>query len=202
MRKLIKLLKIAIPKNCGREIIVIVLLSIALIIWTILSIQISDLNGKIVTAIVKMNFIDFVYRIFVLGIYAFPSSVINSSLDYFNKLLGLYIRENLTKHFHEKFLKGLCFYQMTNLDTRNINPDQIFTNEIEKWAYSLSNLYSNFTKPLLDIVLFSKKLSEQLGYEGSIIILVWYFLTGLLMKYISPPFGHLITMEQSKNFNK
>jgi ATP-binding cassette subfamily D (ALD) protein 3 len=197
-KKLTKLLKIAIPSLFGRETVVLCLLSVALIVRTILSIHITDVNGQIVKSIVRINFAEFIYRLFSLGLYAFPSSVVNSSLDYFNKLLGLYLRENLTKHFHEKYLKSMCFYQMTNLDMRIANPDQIFTNDIEKWAYSLANLYSNFSKPLLDMVLFSKKLSQQLGYESPIIIIIWYFLAGIFLRYISPPFGHLIALEQSK----
>jgi len=134
----------------------------------------------------------------ILGVYSFPSAVVNSSLEYFNKILGLFFRENLTKHFHETYLSGMCFYQITNLDNRISNPDQIFTNDIEKWAYSLSNLYQNFSKPILDIVLFTRKLSETLGYEGPVLMIAWYVLSGIVMRFIAPPFGKLTAIEQSK----
>ena len=133
-----------------------------------------------------------------MGVYSFPSAVVNSSLEYFNKILGLYFRENITKHFHETYLNGMCFYQITNLDNRLSNPDQIFTNDIEKWAYSLSNLYQNFSKPILDIILFTRKLSETLGYEGPILMISWYVLSGIVMRFIAPPFGKLTAIEQSK----
>ena len=51
---------------------------------------------------------------------------------------------------------------MTNIDARIPNPDQRLTQDIDKWAHSLSNLYSNVSKPILDIVLFSKKLATLL----------------------------------------
>jgi ATP-binding cassette, subfamily D (ALD), member 3 len=86
---------------------------------------------------------------------------------------------------------------MTNLDNRIKNPDQILTVDIDKWATSLSNLYSNFTKPLLDIVMFSRKLSETLGPEGPLFMIGWYFMVSFLIKYISPPFGKLTALEQS-----
>ena len=92
----------------------------------------------------------------------------------------------------------MCFYQITNLDNRINNPDQIFTNDIEKWAYSLSNLYQNFSKPILDIILFTRKLSETLGYEGPILMISWYLLSGFVMRFIAPPFGKLTAIEQSK----
>lgn len=47
-----------------------------------------------------------------MGLYSFPSSVVNAGLEYLNKKLGLYMRENLTKHFHEKYLTKMCFYQV------------------------------------------------------------------------------------------
>jgi len=197
LKKLIKILKISIPKLFGRETIILFLLSLALIFRTLLSIEISDVNGRIVKSIVKMDFAGFFYRLFVLSLYSLPSSFTNSSLDLLNKLLGLYLRENLTKYFQEKYLQNKCFYQITNLDSRITNPDQIFTNDIEKWSYSLSNLYSNFSKPLLDIFLFSRKLSEHLGYQSPLITIVWYVFAAILMKYISPHFGQLIVTEQS-----
>ena len=119
-------------------------------------------------------------------------------MEYFRKTLGLYFRENLTKYFHEIYLSGMCYYQITNLDNRISNPDQIFTNGIEKWAYSLSDLYSNFSKAVLDIILFTRKLSESLGYEGPLLMIGWYFISGFMMRFIAPPFGKLTAIEQSK----
>jgi len=47
------------------------------------------------------------------------------------------------------------------------------TADIDKWAHSLSLIYSNFTKPILDIVLFSKKLAELVGWKGPGIVVAW-----------------------------
>lgn len=196
-KKLLKLIKIAIPKLFGRETVSLGLLSGLLVLRTVLSIYISDVNGSIVKAIVNVNFMKFIKQIIILGLYSFPAAVVNSSLDYFNKLLGLYFRENITKHLHKKYLSGMCYYQITNLDNRISNPDQIFTNDLEKWCYSLSNLYSNFSKPILDIVLFSRKLSETLGSEGPLLVLGWYLISGIFIRFVAPPFGTLTAIEQS-----
>lgn len=90
----------------------------------------------------------------------------------------------------------MIFYQLGNLDSRISNPDQRLTADIEKWANSLSMIYSNFTKPTLDVILFSKKLSELMGWIGPITVISWYLLSGILLKFISPPFGKLIAGEQ------
>ena len=133
--------------------------------------------------------------------FAVPASVVNSGLTYLNGKLYIMFRQRLSRFFNEKYLQGMVFYQMSNLDSRISNPDQRFTQDIEKWATCLSNLYSNLTKPILDILLFSKKLSDLVGMQGPGIIIGWYFLSGLVIRFISPPFGKLASEEQDKEGN-
>ena len=90
----------------------------------------------------------------------------------------------------------MTFYQLGNLDSRVTNPDQRLTADIEKWSNSLSMIYSNFSKPTLDIILFSRKLSELVGWQGPLAVIAWYFMSGVVLKFVSPPFGKLIAVEQ------
>jgi ATP-binding cassette subfamily D (ALD) protein 3 len=83
------------------------------------------------------------------------------------------------------------YYQINNLDSRIQNPDQRLTNDIDKWANALSTIYSNFTKPVLDILLFGRELSNLVGYSGPLSVLVYYLVSGYFIKFISPPFGRL-----------
>lgn len=85
---------------------------------------------------------------------------------------------------------------MTNLDQRIATPDQRLTTDIEKWANSLSNLYSNISKPLLDIILFSRKLNSLIGLEGPSYMIVWYLFTSVLLTFVSPSFGKAYAQEQ------
>jgi len=57
-------------------------------------------------------------------------------------------------------------------------------------------MFLNITKPILDIFLFSKKLAELLGWEGPLVVIGWYVLSGIVIKFISPPFSRLIAMQQ------
>jgi ATP-binding cassette subfamily D (ALD) protein 3 len=57
-------------------------------------------------------------------------------------------------------------------------------------------IYSNFSKPMLDIILFSRKLSDLVGWMGPAVVILWYFLSGLVIKFVSPPFGKLTAIEQ------
>jgi len=45
-------------------------------------------------------------------LYSLPAAMVNSSLDYLNKLIALFYRENLTKNLQDKYLTGMSFYQV------------------------------------------------------------------------------------------
>ena len=89
----------------------------------------------------------------------------------------------------------MIYYQISNLDSRITNPDQRLTADIEKWSNSLSQIYSNFSKPVLDIVLFSRKLAELVGFRGPLYVILWYLFSGTILRFISPPFGKLIAID-------
>ena len=81
------------------------------------------------------------------------------------------------------------------MDSRIPNPDQRLTQDAEKWASALAGLYLNVSKPLLDIVMFSRKLAELVGWEGPAVVVVWYLLTGIVIRAVSPAFGRLTAIE-------
>ena len=110
-------------------------------------------------------------------------------MDYFAKLLSVAFRERITDYFHEMYLHNMFYYKICNLDSRIMNPDQRLTQDAEKWAQSLSGLYLNITKPILDIFMFSRKLAELVGYEGPALVVGWYFISGIIIRFISPSFG-------------
>jgi ATP-binding cassette subfamily D (ALD) protein 3 len=51
------------------------------------------------------------------------------------------------------------------------------------------HLYSDIAKPLVDIGLFAYKLGESVGIEAPVLMISYFFTTGLLLRTISPPFG-------------
>jgi ATP-binding cassette, subfamily D (ALD), member 3 len=87
--------------------------------------------------------------------------------------------------------------QLTNIDSRINNPDQRLTQDIEKWATSLSNYYMNFTKPVLDLVLFSQKLAAYVSWKGPFYAIVTYMTFSWILRYLSPAFGRMRAIEQS-----
>ena len=87
--------------------------------------------------------------------FALPSSVVNSGMEYFTKLLAIAFREKITDYFHEQYLQKMFYYKICNLDSRITNPDQRLTDDADKWASSLASLYVNVLKPSLDITLYA-----------------------------------------------
>lgn len=139
-------------------------MTVLLVIRTLMSIWLADVNGKVVKAIVNKSLPEFLSKIFNLFLFAVPSSIINSGIDYINKKIALMYRKRLTTHFHKEYLRNMHYYKICNLDNRISNPDQRLTQDAEKWASSLAGLYTNLAKPFLDMYLFSKKLSELVGW--------------------------------------
>lgn len=52
---------------------------------------------------------------------------------------------------------------MTNLDNRIANADQLLTTDIDKFCETVIDLYSNISKPLLDIGIYLYRLTVNLG---------------------------------------
>jgi len=191
-----RLLKICFPKLISREIFGISFLLVSMVSRTFLSIYMAEVTSNIVKMIVKKDFSSFLSLVLVLGALSLPGAFLNSGIEYMQKQLSLYFRENLCTNLQNKMLENKSYYKLTNLDSRIRNPDQVFTSDIEKFSNSLSSLFINFTKPLLDVIFFFKKLSETIGYTGPLMLIGWYIGSGVIMRFITPPFGQLAAIEQ------
>lgn len=195
------LIKIVIPRVLCGETLDLALLTVFLCARTFLSIHLAELTSTLTRSMIAIDHKNFLLQLINLVILSVPASFCNSFLDFLNHRLANRFRKRITDYFQKKYFKNIIFYQLTNIDSRIQNPDQIMTNDIEKWATSLSTLYSNFTKPLLDLILFTRKLSETIGWTGPFFCMIWYIVAGTLVKFISPPFGRLTAVEQQLEGN-
>ena len=126
-----------------------------------------------------------------------PMSIVNNSIKLLISTLALSFRSRLTSHAHDQYLNGITFYKVSNLDNRIRNVDQLITQDFIKFSESLSHLYSDITKPLVDIGLFALKLGQSIGSEAPLAMLSYFFTSGLILRNISPPFGRFAAKEQS-----
>lgn len=70
-------------------------------------------------------------------------------------------------HCHFIFNRGFTYYKMNNLDNRISNADQLLTQDVEKFCDSVVELYSNISKPILDILIYVQKLTQAIGGQVS-----------------------------------
>ena len=93
-------------------------------------------------------------------------------------------------------MSDITFYKVSNIDNRIQNADQLLTQDIDKFAENLSHLYSDISKPLVDIVLFAAKLGQAIGKEAPLVMVAYFFASGAFLRLISPPFGKYTAQEQ------
>ena len=86
---------------------------------------------------------------------------------------------SISSEFVELILKELCtqpvnfgireftYYKMNNLDNRISNPDQLLTTDVVRFCSSITELYSNISKPLLDIIIYVQRLTATIGGQVS-----------------------------------
>lgn len=151
-RSLLRLMKIVVPGWHSKETRLLLSHSFFLVIRTLISVKVAEMDGAIVKALVKGNGREFLVRIMWWMLIAMPATFTNSMLSYHQAELSLKYRTRLTQHIHDKYLSQLTFYGISALDDRIKNPDQLIAVDVAKFSNSLAELYSNLAKPLLDMV--------------------------------------------------
>lgn len=158
-----KLLPILVPGVFSRETGLLITLAAVLVARTWLDIWFSAFNGQVVKSIVSRDRATFVARAGVeFSLMMWPLSIVNNSLKFLINALSLSFRARLTEHAHNSYLSGITFYKLSNIDNRVQNADQLLTQDIDKFAENLAHLYSDVSKPIVDIVLFAYKLGQAM----------------------------------------
>uniref|UniRef100_A0A3P9IZR0 ATP-binding cassette, sub-family D (ALD), member 3a n=1 Tax=Oryzias latipes TaxID=8090 RepID=A0A3P9IZR0_ORYLA len=123
-------------------------------------------------------------------------ALVNNLLKLGLNELKLKFRERLTKKLYDQYLQGFTYYKMGNLDNRIANADQLLTQDVEKFCNSVVDLYSNLSKPLLDIGLYIFKLTSAIGAQGPTIMMSYLLISGLFLTRLRRPIGKMTVTEQ------
>ncbi|KAI0884574.1 ABC transporter transmembrane region 2 [Annulohypoxylon maeteangense] len=194
-KALLRLLKIVVPGVRSKETRLLISHSFFLVVRTLISLKVAEMDGAIVKALVKGSGKEFLTRIVWWMLIAVPATFTNSMLSYHQAELSLRYRTRLTQFIHDKYLSQLTFYGISALDDRIKNPDQLIAVDVAKFSNSLAELYSNLAKPILDMTIYTWSLSKSVGGEGVMFMSLLVQLSAHLMRALTPPFGKYVADE-------
>ncbi len=181
-QRLKKIIDIIVPGVRSPEFFYVVVLSAFLVIRTWFSLLIANLVGNNAENLVTKNWGAVFRGTFAFFLWTIPASFVNSALKWLTEKLASMFRRRLSERVHAQYIQGVNYYTVCNLqvggDQRLESVDQRVTVDIENFCQNLSELYSSIFKPLLDVVVFTLKLTETTGWLGPAILYGYFGVSG------------------------
>ncbi|MCJ8745318.1 hypothetical protein PDJAM_G00129070 [Pangasius djambal] len=144
--RIYKILKILMPKPLCKELGYLVLIAAMLLARTCCDVWMIHNGTMIESAIIGRSTKAFRACLFNFIATMPLISLVNNLLKLGLNKLKLCFRVRLTDHLYTHYLRGFTYYRMGNVDNRVVNPDQLLTQDVERFCNSVVDLYSNISK--------------------------------------------------------
>ncbi|XP_070709057.1 ATP-binding cassette sub-family D member 3a isoform X1 [Pempheris klunzingeri] len=194
--RILQIVRIMVPRVFCTETGYLILIAAMLVARTYCDVWMIQNGTMIESAIIGRSTKDFKTFLFSFIKFMPLIALVNNFLKLGLNELKLRFRERLTKNLYDQYLQGYTYYKMGNLDNRIANADQLLTQDVEKFCNSVVDLYSNLSKPLLDIGLYIFKLTSAIGAQGPAIMMTYLLISGLFLTRLRRPIGKMTVIEQ------
>ncbi|XP_028821668.1 ATP-binding cassette sub-family D member 3a isoform X2 [Denticeps clupeoides] len=191
-----QILRIMVPRFFCKETGYLMLIAAMLVTRTYCDVWMIQNGTMIESGIISRDM-----KLFKMHFYSYIAvipaiALVNNFLKLGLNELKLCFRVRLTRHLYDQYLRGYTYYKMGNLDNRIANADQLLTQDVEKFCNSVVDLYSNLSKPLLDIGLYIFKLTSAIGAQGPATMMTYLLISGLFLTRLRRPIGKMTVTEQ------
>mmetsp|Transcript_4383 Transcript_4383/g.11917 ORF Transcript_4383/g.11917 Transcript_4383/m.11917 type:complete len:794 (+) Transcript_4383:128-2509(+) len=194
LNRLITILKICMPSPFSKEALLVLVQGLLLVSRTLLTDLISRVEGWSGSSLIALQFESFAHSLMSFALMGIPAAVVNAGLKFMQKQIEMAFQSRLTTHLHKMYCSNRAYYAASTLGGM-MNPDQRITEDVEKFCFSVSDLYAHTLKPLLDVILFTRSLSKNMGYRGQFGLYVYYMVVAYILKAMSPPMAQMTAME-------
>ncbi|KAF5842745.1 ABC transporter transmembrane region 2-domain-containing protein [Dunaliella salina] len=202
LNRLITILKICMPSPLSKEALLVVVQGLLLVSRTLLTDLISRVEGWSGSSLIALQFESFGQSLMSFALMGIPAAVVNASLKFMQKQIEMAFQSRLTTHLlalHDGSGAAHGFdclaHWIALCCAGMMNPDQRITEDVEKFCFSVSDLYAHTLKPLLDVILFTRSLSKNMGYRGQFGLYIYYMVVAYILKAMSPPMAQMTAME-------
>ncbi|GAB5358601.1 hypothetical protein AAMO2058_000472300 [Amorphochlora amoebiformis] len=193
LRRLRKILRIAVPTWRCREMFLLLVQSILLVTRTLVSIHTAKITSTAIKVIILKDKKLFWKCVFSFALTGCCSSIINSGLKYLTNAITVAFRKRLTLFVHDRYMANRNYYRASVLKGGVLdNPDQRVVDDLLKFCETSSDLFSRTFKPALDVIVATSQIAGKMGFLGPMTLYCYFFLAAALVRSVSPSFSKMI----------
>ena len=156
------------------------------------------LPGWTMKTLVNRNLPGFIYTTCITSAVAALDCVMGGLNFFLSLYISMRLRQRLTLHLQDRYLsQKQTYYHMTQHGNLVDNPDQRIQNDAAQVTVGLVTLICIIFSSLLQVSIYTFYVTYTVGWRGTLIVYVYYFITAIINKMLMSPIVAL-TYNQDK----